>query len=488
MPDRPSLAAVDAELAKHADFLRAIARDLVSDASRAEDLVQETWLAALEGAPAGSPGLRGWLAVVARRLAWRMERGENRRRLRERRSARFDSAPDPLEDLAAREAAMHQITRGLSSLDTPYREVLILRYFEALEPREIAKRLGIPAATVRTRLHRGLEGLRRVMDDSSGGQRRSWALALLPWIVPVHQASVASAGTVAVPVLKGALIVNKSLGIVSAVLVFVALAILAVFRMDFDASERLSVSEDPAMQASDDVLPGRRAGEAVATASEPSPESSGEEHLLASPDRETASVGPWLAVTLKGRVLGPGDLAVSGVTVRVLGPAGPREDETRTRTVNTASDGAFTIRGLAPRVRYGLRFRGAEFRDEARDVSTGAPGEMDLGIIRVATGGSIEGLVMDEAGRALGGGEVLAVARGDAHGAAIGVLVLGDQVTDDARRATVGSDGRFRIAGLDDGVWGLQVRTNGFLPASQSGFRIENASGISEVRFRLLTG
>lgn len=56
------------ELLEHAAWIRRLARRLVQGEARADDLVQETWLAALRAAPRGGP-LRPWLARVARNFA-----------------------------------------------------------------------------------------------------------------------------------------------------------------------------------------------------------------------------------------------------------------------------------------------------------------------------------------------------------------------------------------------------------------------------------
>lgn len=50
------------------DSLRRLARGLLYDRERAEDVVQEAWLAALRRAPA-SEASRGWLAEAVRRIA-----------------------------------------------------------------------------------------------------------------------------------------------------------------------------------------------------------------------------------------------------------------------------------------------------------------------------------------------------------------------------------------------------------------------------------
>lgn len=59
------------QLLAHADWVRALARALVADPAGADDLVQETWLAALDRPPAHAQDLRAWLGTVLRNLARR---------------------------------------------------------------------------------------------------------------------------------------------------------------------------------------------------------------------------------------------------------------------------------------------------------------------------------------------------------------------------------------------------------------------------------
>ena len=75
-------------LLAHAGFVRAIARSLLRDEHDAEDVVQETFLAALEHPPADRGKLRAWLGAVGRRRALKTRRAERRRKERERVAAR----------------------------------------------------------------------------------------------------------------------------------------------------------------------------------------------------------------------------------------------------------------------------------------------------------------------------------------------------------------------------------------------------------------
>src|SRR6185503_12638824 len=95
---------------------------------------------------------------------------------------------------------------------------LLLHYFEELSPAEIAARQGIPAATVRSRLKRGLDDLRARLDRAHDGRRRAW-------LVPVG--ALAAPRASAIPLAwKGLLIMKTKLAL--AVCVAVVLAALLV--------------------------------------------------------------------------------------------------------------------------------------------------------------------------------------------------------------------------------------------------------------------
>ena len=175
------------ELLAHADWVRGLARELVRDEQRAADVVQDTWVAALERPPLDARNLRGWLASVARNLARGVGRADARRTRRETAAARAEASAST-QELAERAALQRDLVDRVLELDEPYREVLLLRYFEELEPREIAARLAVPIATVRTRHARGLAKL-RVKLEREYGDRRAWCVALAPFALGGKSAS-----------------------------------------------------------------------------------------------------------------------------------------------------------------------------------------------------------------------------------------------------------------------------------------------------------
>jgi RNA polymerase sigma-70 factor (ECF subfamily) len=169
------------ELLRHRPFVRGLALSLTGEAESADDLTQEALLIGLERPPADPGALRAWLGQVVRRLAWRRMRSERARGDREARA--HADAPDaglelPASFDAARAETRHLLAQALEALDPIYRDVLVLRFYEGLPPREIALRLGVPLETVRTRQKRGLERLRARLDGRFR-DREVWGLALL---------------------------------------------------------------------------------------------------------------------------------------------------------------------------------------------------------------------------------------------------------------------------------------------------------------------
>ncbi|MCI0589259.1 MAG: sigma-70 family RNA polymerase sigma factor [Planctomycetes bacterium] len=172
LPARPEI------LLANADWVRALARSLASDSAEADDLEQETWLAALDHpAPTGGR-LRPWLVRVLRNLVRKRRRTDLRRKAREEASAGPSPPGDPAA-LVERISIQQDVVRTVVALDEPYRSTLLLRYFEGLEIGEIARRQRIPHATVRQRLKRGRERLRERLLPRYGGDREAWSAAML---------------------------------------------------------------------------------------------------------------------------------------------------------------------------------------------------------------------------------------------------------------------------------------------------------------------
>ncbi len=190
-----------AELMDDWDGLRRLARSLVRGDAAADDVVQDAFAAVARGAmPTRGGDLRAWMRGVVRRIAGKHNRTEVRRLQRETKVAATSgepTAPSPAESLERLETR-RAVIESLQRLGDPQRHALYLRYFEDLSPTDIAARLGVPLATVKSWLHRGLESLRTRLDERHGGNRKTWIAALLPW------ARGAEAAPILVPMLLGA--------------------------------------------------------------------------------------------------------------------------------------------------------------------------------------------------------------------------------------------------------------------------------------------
>ncbi|MBX3675414.1 MAG: sigma-70 family RNA polymerase sigma factor [Rhodocyclaceae bacterium] len=150
-------------MSRHADIvaeiprLRRYARALTGDATRADDLVQDTLERALGKWPLWRPGnLRAWLFAIMHNLF-----------VNQMRSPRVVDYPGDgaIPEMSTRATQtdvleLHDLARSLSLLNVDQREVLLLVGLEELSYEDTARILGVPIGTVMSRLSRGRERLR----------------------------------------------------------------------------------------------------------------------------------------------------------------------------------------------------------------------------------------------------------------------------------------------------------------------------------------
>jgi RNA polymerase sigma-70 factor (ECF subfamily) len=163
-------------LLAHAGFVRSVARSLLADESAVDDVVQQTWLAALQRPPREAGALRRWLGRVVRSVARESRRADERRLRREAASAPSEVDPSDPALLVERLARMRALTDAVLALPPPYRDAIVRRHLEELSPAEIARRDGVPVATIETRLKRARKQLRERLETSYGIGRDALAL------------------------------------------------------------------------------------------------------------------------------------------------------------------------------------------------------------------------------------------------------------------------------------------------------------------------
>ena len=159
----------------HLKSLFRLAFRLTADPGAAEDLVQETYLRALQSfGTLRDPGrVRPWLFQILSRLVI------DRYRTRDREVAADDETLDrfSLYDVISDEDPLpysdnlhddflaqfrdEEVKNALRALPEAFRVPLVLLYTEELSYRELAEVLGCPIGTVMSRIHRGRKILER---------------------------------------------------------------------------------------------------------------------------------------------------------------------------------------------------------------------------------------------------------------------------------------------------------------------------------------
>src|SRR5262245_61393137 len=145
-------------------WVERLAQGLVRDSSLAQDLAQEAWLTAARSAPREPGSLQAYLGGVVRNLKRSAWRADVRRTRREELAARPEALPSPAE-LVERAELQRMLVESVLALSETERTTLLLHYFEGVSCEEIARRSALPAATVRSRLKRGLEHLRERLQE-----------------------------------------------------------------------------------------------------------------------------------------------------------------------------------------------------------------------------------------------------------------------------------------------------------------------------------
>ncbi len=143
------------------------ARRLTGRDDAASDVLQDAWLAMAEGLgrlddPAAFP--RWAYTIVSRRAAdWQ----RLRRRDEDVAGPRVDETELPGPDDSAADAprdAVELLGRALRRLPGERRALLSLHHLEGFDVAEIAEILGIPAGTVKSRLHHARQQLRDIIE------------------------------------------------------------------------------------------------------------------------------------------------------------------------------------------------------------------------------------------------------------------------------------------------------------------------------------
>jgi len=159
----------DGGFADHRDALLLLARRLCGNTHDAQDLVQDTFERALRCSSRFRPGTNAlaWLSTILRRLFL-----DEYRRMRRRQaivepmaSCAGSIAARTYEEPAWASIGRDDVARALDALEEPFKSAFVLHAIEGRSYSEISAHLGVPKATVGTRLVRARRKLRCILSD-----------------------------------------------------------------------------------------------------------------------------------------------------------------------------------------------------------------------------------------------------------------------------------------------------------------------------------
>lgn len=154
---------------RYGGLVYTLALRVLGDRELAEEILQDTFLRCWQGVETFDPSrgrVAGWLMGVARNRAIDVLRGrQHQARMRESETIDGDmgrsepSQADESEAIALR----HTVNEALGSLTAAQRQAIELAYYGGLTQSEVARKLGEPLGTIKTRMRDGIGKLRDVL-------------------------------------------------------------------------------------------------------------------------------------------------------------------------------------------------------------------------------------------------------------------------------------------------------------------------------------
>jgi RNA polymerase sigma-70 factor (ECF subfamily) len=160
--------AFDQLVDRHQQWLVRLLVHLLGSESDAEDLAQEAFVRAFLAIEDCGDGarFRGWLRVIARRLAFNHRRDARTRTRYEQHS--HDMSTPHIEPGVARLEGRDLLEQTLVTLSYPYREIMVLRFVEELPIEDIANVLEIGQSAAKMRLSRARAEFQRAYEKIGG--------------------------------------------------------------------------------------------------------------------------------------------------------------------------------------------------------------------------------------------------------------------------------------------------------------------------------
>ncbi len=151
-----------------------LALSIVGDPAEANEVTQETFIAALRALPAyqEKKSFKAWLYTIAlNHSRSHLRKRKIRERLRTTLTSIFQLETEKQvspEDAAIQNEKEAQIWSALNQLDERHRTTVVLRYFHELSIAEISEILSVNEGTIHSRLHNAREKLRGALKSWHG--------------------------------------------------------------------------------------------------------------------------------------------------------------------------------------------------------------------------------------------------------------------------------------------------------------------------------
>jgi RNA polymerase sigma-70 factor (ECF subfamily) len=158
------------------DKIYQVAYRLVGNAQEAEDVAQETFLRVYANLGHYDPAYKfsTWVYRIAtnlsidllrkRKLVYSIDKEAPGTDGIDWHDRLADQQPNPEEQTITGELQV-QVQQAIDSLSPKYRAIMILRYIEDLSLQEISEVVKLPISTIKTRIHRGRESLKKKLNS-----------------------------------------------------------------------------------------------------------------------------------------------------------------------------------------------------------------------------------------------------------------------------------------------------------------------------------
>ena len=157
------------ELVSHHGRITNIVSSRLGRSDEAEDVVQEVFLSAMKNLNRfrGDSRLSSWLGQIAVNSChshWRKVSVQRKTLAGVAKVVDQTALPEP-ETVVMERETFCRVRQAVQALPGPYRQVVVLLYFDQIPTAEVAEALSVPAASVRSRVHRARKRLRELLGD-----------------------------------------------------------------------------------------------------------------------------------------------------------------------------------------------------------------------------------------------------------------------------------------------------------------------------------